>query len=39
LSLDDTGKLIARMLARPAELTGYAADDIGGAAQAIWPCK
>jgi len=27
------------MLARPQEMTGYAADDIGGAAQAIWPCK
>jgi hypothetical protein len=39
LSLDDTGKLIARMLARPQEMTGYAADDIGVAAQALWPCK
>jgi hypothetical protein len=39
LSLEDTGKLIARMLARPQEMSGYAADDIGSAAQAIWPCK
>lgn len=39
LSLEDTGKLIARMLARPQEMSGYAADDIGTAAQAVWPCK
>ena len=39
LSLDDTGKLVARMLARPQEMTGYAADDIGKAAQAVWPCR
>ena len=39
LNLDDTGKLIARMLARPQDMTGFAADDIGSAAQAVWPCK
>ena len=39
LSLDDTGKLVGRILARPQEATGYAADDIGNAAQALWPCK
>ena len=39
LSLDDTGKLIALMLARPQEVSGYAADDIGNAAQALWPCR
>ena len=39
LSLEDTGKLIEWILNRPQQATGYAADDIAMAAQALWPCK
>jgi len=39
LTLDDTGKLVQKILDRPQDVTGYAADDIAIAAGALWPCK
>ena len=39
LGPDETGQLIQWMLSRPQQATGYAADDIGTAAEALWPCR
>jgi len=39
LSLPQTGQLLERILSRPQEATGNAAEDIAVAAQAIWPCR
>jgi hypothetical protein len=39
LTLPQTGLLLERILSRPQEATGNAAEDIATAAQALWPCK
>ena len=39
LGPEDTGKVVQWILDRPREATGYAADDIAAAAQALWPCR
>ena len=39
LDLADTGKVLDWILAHPQQATGYAADDIALAAQALWPCR
>jgi hypothetical protein len=39
LGLPETGQLLQRILSRPQEATGNAAEDIATAAQALWPCK
>jgi hypothetical protein len=35
----ETGKLLEWILSHPQRSTGYAADDIAMAAEALWPCK
>ena len=35
----ETGQLVQWILSRPQQATGYAADDIGTAAEALWPCR
>jgi hypothetical protein len=35
----ETGELLAWILSHPQQATGYAADDIAMAAEALWPCK
>lgn len=32
-------QLVQRMRERPQQATGYAADDIAAAAEALWPCR
>lgn len=39
LDVVDTGKLVNWILTFPQQATGYAADDIAKAAEALWPCK
>ena len=39
LDVEDTGKLVKWILTFPQQATGYAADDIAKAAEAVWPCK
>ena len=39
LDIEGTGKLVMWILSYPQQATGYAADDIAKAAEALWPCK
>jgi len=39
LDVEATGKLVKWILTFPQQATGYAADDIAKAAEALWPCK
>jgi hypothetical protein len=39
LDIELTGRLVNWILAFPQQATGYAADDIAKAAEALWPCK
>jgi len=39
LDIEATGKLVKWILTYPQQATGYAADDIAKAAEALWPCK
>jgi len=39
LDIEGTGQLVKWILTYPQQATGYAADDIAKAAEALWPCK
>jgi hypothetical protein len=39
LDVEGTGQLVKWILTYPQQATGYAADDIAKAAEALWPCK
>ena len=39
LDIEATGMLVKWILTYPQQATGYAADDIAKAAEALWPCK
>jgi hypothetical protein len=39
LDIVATGELVKWILTYPQQATGYAADDIAKAAEALWPCK
>jgi hypothetical protein len=39
LSPEQTALLLMRVVARPQQPMGYAAEDIAAAAEALWPCR